>query len=151
MKSQEVNKGIQSYLILARNMSIATIFIIGYNVYEWGLSYLSLIFLVVFIIYSFIINKGNLLISITGLATSILFSISYLAITNDMLAIIVVMTVNYGFINGVIGSYKIHKTKSAQANAYKVTAVDLRFAAPPQTQTLCVEKTLVTFKESWQH
>ncbi len=114
MATQENNN--YSYLALARNMAIATIFIIGYNMYEWGLSYLSLIFLVTFTIYVLTINKGNLLMSFIGLAASILFSISYLVIANDILAITVVITVNCGFISGVIGCYKIYTSKAVQTN-----------------------------------
>lgn len=105
-----------SYLTLARNIAIATIFIIGYNMYVWGLSYLSFIFIAVFTTYTITINKGNFLLSIIGMTASILFSISHLANTNNILTITVLIVVNCGFISGVIGCYKVYKNKTVQTN-----------------------------------
>lgn len=101
----------------ARNISFVCFSVILYQGYKAGVSYWTLLYLFLFLSYAILISKGSIAISILGLISSILFSISFLNLSTDIFAIIFILVINYGFIVGIIGTLKLKKLSQANANA----------------------------------
>ena len=114
--SPELDK-ITKQLRLARNIALICVLVILYNGYQWGFSIWSLIYLLIFIPYSFLIPKGYISISALGVVACILFSVSYFNLSREVLALLFIAVINYGFLNGFYNAYKLRILRSGIENA----------------------------------